>query len=312
MLDWSDRHCRYFHRQLTRCALLYTEMITTGALLHGDVDRHLQFNTEEHPVAIQLGGSNPADLAITSKLVESRGYDEINLNVGCPSGRVQNGAFGACLMAEPQLVADCIRAMQESVSIPVTIKHRIGIDEHDSYEELVNFIGTIADSGCKTFIIHARKAWLKGLSPKQNREIPPLSYESVYRIKQEFPALEIIINGGIMDLEESRTHLQQVDGVMIGRAAYHTPWLLSQVDSTLYGQPDPCTSPRKAVEAMIPYVEKHLAEGGKVSHVTRHMLGLFSGMPGARRWRRILSEGAIQPDANASLLLTAMNEVTID
>ncbi|OOZ80060.1 tRNA dihydrouridine(20/20a) synthase DusA [Solemya velum gill symbiont] len=312
MLDWTDRHCRYFHRQLTRCALLYTEMITTGALLHGDVDRHLQFNPEEHPVALQLGGSDPADLATASKLVESRGYDEINLNVGCPSDRVQNGAFGACLMAEPQLVADCIRAMQETVSIPVTIKHRIGIDEQDSYEELVNFIGTVANSGCNTFIIHARKAWLKGLSPKQNREIPPLSYESVYRIKQEFPALEIIINGGTMNLEESRSHLQQVDGVMIGRAAYHSPWLLSQIDSTLYGQQDPCTSPREAVEAMIPYIEKHLAEGGKVSHVTRHMLGLFSGMPGARRWRRILSEGAIRPDADASLLLTAMNEVTID
>ena len=310
MLDWTDRHCRFFHRQLTRRTLLYTEMITTGALLFGDAPGHLRYNEAEHPVALQLGGSDPAALARCARLAQQHGYDEINLNVGCPSDRVQNGAFGACLMATPRLVADCMKAMLDAVPTPVTIKHRIGIDEMDSYDALTLFVDTVAESGCQTFIIHARKAWLQGLNPKQNREIPPLDYETIYRLKQEFPALEIIINGGIETLDEAETHLARVDGVMIGRAAYHNPWMLADADRRLFGAENPVKSRAEAVEAMIPYLEAYLREeGGKASHVTRHMLGLFNGRPGARKWRRSLSENAVRGDANAGLLGEALQHV---
>ncbi|MEN8212880.1 MAG: tRNA dihydrouridine(20/20a) synthase DusA [Pseudomonadota bacterium] len=309
MLDWTDRHCRYFLRLLSKQALLYTEMVTTGAILHGDVQRHLQFDDVEHPVALQLGGSSPGELAQCAKIVESYGYDEINLNVGCPSDRVQSGRFGACLMASPQLVADCIKAILDAVSIPVTIKHRTGIDEMDSYAQLCDFVGTVADSGCSCFIIHARKAWLQGLSPKENREIPPLQYQSVYRIKQDFPHLEIIINGGILSLDEAGEHLQRVDGVMIGRAVYQDPWLLADADSTLFGQPNPLSSRQDVIEQMLPYIEMELAHGARLHHITRHMIGLFNGMPGARRWRRYLSEHACQKDADASVLLQAAEEI---
>jgi tRNA-dihydrouridine synthase A len=310
MLDWTDRHCRYFHRQLTRRTLLYTEMITTGALLFGDASRHLRFNEAEHPVAVQLGGSDPAALARCAKVAEAHGYDEINLNVGCPSDRVQNGAFGACLMATPLLVADCMKAMLDSVSVPVTIKHRIGIDEMESYDELAHFVGTVSSSGCRSFIIHARKAWLQGLNPKQNREIPPLQYEFVYRLKQEFPDLEIIINGGIETLEQAERHLASVDGVMIGRAAYQDPWMLADADRRIFGTENPASSRAEVVEAMIPYLEAHLREpGGKVSHVTRHLLGLFNGQPGARKWRRALSENAVRKDAGAEVLAEALQLV---
>ena len=310
MLDWTDRHCRFFHRQLTRRTLLYTEMITTGALLFGDAQGHLRYNEAEHPVALQLGGSDPAALARCARLAQQHGYDEINLNVGCPSDRVQNGAFGACLMATPRLVADCMKAMLDAVPTPVTIKHRIGIDEMDSYDALTRFVGTVAESGCQTFIIHARKAWLQGLNPKQNREIPPLDYETIYRLKQDFPDLEIIINGGIETLDEAETHLARVDGVMIGRAAYHNPWMLADADRRLFGAENPVKSRAEAVEAMIPYLEAYLQEdGGKASHVTRHMLGLFNGRPGARKWRRSLSENAVRGDANAGLLGEALQHV---
>ena len=310
MLDWTDRHCRFFHRQLTRRTLLYTEMITTGALLFGDAPGHLRYNEAEHPVALQLGGSDPAALARCARLAQQHGYDEINLNVGCPSDRVQNGAFGACLMATPRLVADCMKAMLDAVPTPVTIKHRIGIDEMDSYDALTRFVGTVAQSGCQTFIIHARKAWLQGLNPKQNREIPPLDYETIYRLKQEFPDLEIIINGGIETLDDAKTHLARVDGVMIGRAAYHNPWMLADADRRLFGAENPVKSRAEAVEAMIPYLEAYLREdGGKASHVTRHMLGLFNGRPGARKWRRSLSENAVRQDANAGLLEEALQHV---
>jgi len=310
MLDWTDRHCRFFHRQLTRRTLLYTEMITTGALLFGDAERHLRFNEAEHPLSLQLGGSDPAALASCSKLAEARGYDEINLNVGCPSDRVQNGAFGACLMATPLLVADCMKAMLDAVSVPVTIKHRIGIDDMENYDELAHFVGTVAASGCRIFIIHARKAWLQGLNPKQNREIPPLQYGQVYRLKQEFPGLEIIINGGIETLDQAEMHLARVDGAMIGRAAYQDPWLLADADRRLFGAENPVSSRAEVVEAMIPYLASHLEEAGsKASHVTRHMLGLFNGQPGARRWRRHLSEHAVRKDAGAAVLSEALHLV---
>ncbi|MGD9296059.1 MAG: tRNA dihydrouridine(20/20a) synthase DusA [Chromatiales bacterium] len=310
MLDWTDRHCRYFHRQLTRHTLLYTEMITTGALLFGDAERHLHYDEAEHPLALQLGGSEPDALARCAKLAEVHGYDEINLNVGCPSDRVQNGAFGACLMATPLLVADCMKAMLDSVSVPVTIKHRIGIDDMESFHELEHFIGTVASSGCRIFIIHARKAWLQGLNPKQNREIPPLQYDFVYRLKQEFPDLEIIINGGVETLDQAEGQLARVDGVMIGRAAYHNPWLLADADRRLFGAENPVKSRAEVVEMMIPYLEAHLREeGGKPSHVTRHMLGLFNGQPGARKWRRALSENAVRKDAGAEVLTEALQLV---
>ncbi|TKB51630.1 tRNA dihydrouridine(20/20a) synthase DusA [Ferrimonas sediminicola] len=308
MLDWTDRHYRYFARLLSRQALLYTEMVTTGAIIHGR-GNYLDYNEQEHPVALQLGGSNPQELAQCARLAEERGYDEVNLNVGCPSDRVQNGRFGACLMAEPELVAQSVDAMRQVVAIPVTVKTRIGIDDQDSYEFLTRFIELVAAAGCEQFTIHARKAWLSGLSPKENREIPPLDYERAYRLKRDFPQLTLALNGGIKTLAECQTHLKQMDGVMVGREAYQNPYLLASVDRTIYGCDTPLADRREVVEKMVPYVERHLASGGRVNHVTRHMLGLFNGLPGARSWRRTLSERAHLPDATPGLLLEAMAEV---
>ena len=307
MLDWTTPQCRFFHRLLTKHSLLYTEMITTGALLHGNGARFLQFDASEHPVACQLGGCHAADLALCAKMVEDVGYDEVNLNVGCPSDRVQNGRFGACLMAEPELVAECVATMQNAVTIPVTVKCRIGIDDQDSYEELVQFISTVAGAGCKTFIVHARKAWLSGLSPKQNREIPPLRYDVVYQIKQDFPNLNIVINGGITTLEQAKTMLENVDGVMMGREAYHNPYLLAQVDKELYGSTEPIVSREQLVERLIPYIEQQLKlPNQRVHSVTRHILGLFHGEQGAKLWRRHLSENATKKGANETLVLEAL------
>jgi len=309
MLDWTDRHCRYFHRQLTRNTLLYTEMVTTGAIIHGKGD-YLAYSEAEHPVALQLGGSDPAALAQCAQLAQARGYDEINLNVGCPSDRVQNGRFGACLMGEAALVADCVKAMRDVVSIPVTVKTRIGIDDQDSYEFLCDFIGTVAQqSGCDTFIIHARKAWLSGLSPKENREIPPLDYPRVYQLKRDFPQLTLAINGGVKTLEEAKEHLQHLDGVMMGREAYQNPGLLAQVDRELFGSSTPDADPVAVVRAMYPYIERELAQGTWLGHVTRHMLGLFQGIPGARQWRRYLSENAHKPGAGIKVVEKALSLV---
>lgn len=311
MLDWSDRHCRYFHRLLTSNVVLYTEMVTTGALLNGDVERHLGFTQQEHPVALQLGGNSAQDLAVCSQMAEEYGYDEVNLNVGCPSDRVQNGRFGACLMAEPELVAECIAAMQKAVNIPVTVKSRIGIDEQDSYQELAHFISTVAEGGCRTFIIHARKAWLSGLSPKQNREVPPLRYEVVQQIKQDFPDLEIIINGGINSLGQSLDLLGSVDGVMIGREAYHNPYLLAGVDATIYQQSGDPVTRHEVVREMLPYIRQQLAAGVRLHSITRHMLGLFHGIQGARAWRRYLSERGPKAGADENVILEALELVQL-
>jgi len=295
MLDWTDRHCRYFHRLLTRNALLYTEMVTTGALLHGDVPRHLRFNAEEHPVALQLGGSEPADLARCATLGEQWGYDEINLNCGCPSERVQRGAFGACLMAEPNLVADCVKAMVDAVSIPVTVKHRIGIDRTESYDFVRDFVGAVSEAGCTTFIVHARNAWLKGLSPKENREVPPLRYELVHRLKQDFPRLTLVINGGITTSAQVAEQLRHLDGVMVGREAYHNPWWLASWDEAFYGAA-PSALTRETVEAqMVEYMAREVAEQGlHWNSMARHMLGLRHGLPGARRWRQVWSDHSLR------------------
>ena len=306
MLDWTDRHCRYFHRLLTKQALLYTEMVTTGALLNGDVERHLRFNAFEQPVALQLGGSEPKEMAACARLAEDYGYAEVNINVGCPSERVQKGAFGACLMAEPHLIADCVAAMQAAVNMPVTVKNRIGIDEQQERDSLFNFVETVAQAGCQTFIVHARKAWLKGLSPKENREIPPLNYALVYELKQAFPQLEIIINGGITTLEQCQHHLQFVDGVMVGREAYHNPWLLAQVDSQLYAAPDSFNQRKAVIDAFIPYVEQQLSQGVTLAPMSKPILGLFQGIAGARYWRRYISENAFKSNADAKILLQAM------
>ncbi len=291
MLDWTDRHCRYFHRLLSRHALLYTEMVTTGALLHGDVGRHLRFSKEEHPVALQLGGSEPADLAASARLGEQWGYDEINLNCGCPSERVQRGAFGACLMNEPQLVADCVKAMVDTVSVPVTVKHRIGIDQVEEYGFVRDFVGQVADAGCNVFIVHARNAWLKGLSPKQNRDIPPLRYGVVAWLKRDFPHLTIAINGAIATDEAVLGQLAEVDGVMIGREAYHNPWWLASWDALFFGE-QPCDLTRERVEErMVEYMQREAAEHGTHWYaIARHMLGLRNGLPGARRWRQVWSD----------------------
>ncbi|KMV74182.1 tRNA-dihydrouridine synthase A [bacteria symbiont BFo2 of Frankliniella occidentalis] len=309
MLDWTDRHCRYFLRQLTQHTLLYTEMVTTGAIIHGKGD-YLAYSEEEHPVCLQLGGSDPHDLAHAARLAEARGYDEINLNVGCPSDRVQNGRFGACLMADAALVANGIKAMKDAVSIPVTVKTRIGIDEQDSYAFLCEFINTVAEQGqCDTFIIHARKAWLSGLSPKQNREIPPLDYPRVYQLKQDFPQLTLAINGGIKTIDEAKEHLTHLDGVMIGREAYQNPGMLVEIDRQLFGATTPSVDCVAAVEAMYPYIEKELAQGTYLGHITRHMLGLFQGIPGSRQWRRHLSENAHKAGADVTVLEQALAKV---
>ncbi|MCH1929411.1 tRNA dihydrouridine(20/20a) synthase DusA [Shewanella sp. A25] len=311
MLDWTDRHYRYFARLMSANALLYTEMVTTGAILHGRGD-YLAYNQEEHPLALQLGGSNPADLARCAQLAAERGYDEVNLNVGCPSDRVQNGRFGACLMAEPQLVAECVDAMKQVVDIPVTVKTRIGIDEQDSYAFLTDFIDTVKAKGCSDFIIHARKAWLQGLSPKENREIPPLDYERVYQLKRDYPELNISINGGVTSLEQAKTHLAQLDGVMVGREAYQNPYILAEVDQQLCGSERAVISREAVIEAMLPYIEAHLQSGGRLNHITRHMIGLFQGLPGARSWRRYLSENAHKPGAGIDIVKQAFQTVQLD
>lgn len=311
MMDWTDRHCRYFHRLLSRHALLYTEMVTTGALVHGDVPRHLRFNAEEHPVALQLGGSEPADLAHCAKLGEEWGYDEINLNCGCPSERVQRGAFGACLMNEPQLVADCVKAMVDVVSVPVTVKHRIGIDKIESYEFVRDFVGQVSEAGCQTFIVHARNAWLQGLSPKQNREIPPLRYELVHRLKHEFPALCFAINGGISVNAQVHEHLRLLDGVMVGREAYHNPWWLAEWDAEFFGaEAQPLT--REEVESlMCDYMAREAAKHGtQWWSIARHMLGLRNGLPGARRWRQVWSDHRLKTLPAHEVMAMAREPVT--
>ncbi|OEE78205.1 tRNA dihydrouridine(20/20a) synthase DusA [Vibrio genomosp. F6] len=309
MLDWTDRHCRYFHRLLSQQTLLYTEMVTTGAIIHGKGD-FLAYSDQEHPIALQLGGSNATDLATCAKLAQERGYDEVNLNVGCPSDRVQNGRFGACLMAEPQLVADCVAAMKDVVDIPVTVKTRIGIDDHDSYEFLTDFISIVSEKGgCEQFTIHARKAWLSGLSPKENREIPPLDYERAYQLKRDFPHLVLALNGGIKTLEESKEHLQHLDGVMIGREAYQSPYILAEVDQQIFGLDHPVKKRTQVVEEMLPYIEKELAAGASLGHITRHMLGLFQSMPGARQWRRYISENAHKKGSGIEVVEAALAKI---
>jgi len=310
MMDWTDRHCRYFLRQISQYTLLYTEMITTGAILHGDRAYLLQYHPQEQPLAIQLGGSHPGELAECAKIAQDRGFSEVNLNVGCPSDRVTQGKIGACLMAEPDLVAECVRAMQAVVNIPVTVKTRIGIDDLDSYEYFKNFIQIVADAGCQQFIIHARKAWLSGLSPKENREIPPLRYDVVQQLKQDFPQLLIMLNGGITSHDEIAKHLQIFDGVMLGRAAYHNPYLLAEIDKMYFGGENIKTR-EQIIEIMLPYIDEMIATGCKLNHITRHMLGLFHGQPGGRLWRRYLSEHATKPGADASVVREALRAMVV-
>lgn len=310
MLDWTDRHCRYFHRLLSGQTLLYTEMITTGAILFGK-GNYLAYSQQEQPVALQLGGSDPQALAECAKRAEELGYNEINLNAGCPSDRVQNGRFGACLMAEPELVADCVKAMKSAVSIPVTVKTRIGIDDSDSYEFLQRFIQIVSEQGgCDNFTLHARKAWLSGLSPKENREIPPLDYPRVYQVKQDFPHLTVSINGGIKTLDEAKAHLMHVDGVMMGREAYQNPGILAEVDRELFGTRTDAPDVVSVIEAMYPYIEHELSQGTYLGHITRHMLGIFQGIPGARQFRRHLSENAHKAGADVEVLRQALTFVT--
>jgi tRNA-dihydrouridine synthase A len=306
MLDWTDRDFRYLCRLLSRHTMLYTEMVTTGALLHGDAARFLDHDAAEYPLALQLGGCDPADLAACAKLAEDAGYQEINLNVGCPSDRVQNGQFGACLMASPDLVADGVVAMKAAVNIPVSVKTRLGIDELDSYEFLHQFVSAIEKAGADALILHARKAWLSGLSPKQNRDIPPLDYDRVYQIKLDFPALHVDINGGIHSLDEALQHLHIVDGAMIGRAIYNQPYLLASADKLIFNDDRPVASEPDIVEQMLSYIEKRMRQGRPLKSITRHMLGLFQGQPGARRWRRHLSENAHLPGADINVIRDAL------
>ncbi len=309
MMEWTDRHCRFFLRQLSHHTLLYTEMVTTGALLHGDPGRLLQFDPAEHPVALQLGGSQPGELAESARLGEVHGYDEINLNLGCPSNRVQSGRFGACLMAEPERVAACISSMRRAVDVPVSVKTRIGIDAQDTYEHLHGFVDRLAQAGCAIFIVHARKAILKGLSPRENRSIPPLRYEYVYRLKQDFPGLEVIINGGVSSLDDAETHLAHVDGIMLGREAYHNPYLLADADGRFFNASRPLPTRAGIVQQMLPYIERELQAGCELKHITRHMLGLFQGVPGARAWRRQLSNAGPRTGAGTEVLLAALEAV---
>jgi tRNA-dihydrouridine synthase A len=312
MMEWTDRHCRSFHRLLTRRALLYTEMLTTGALLHGDRARLLRYDPTEHPLALQVGGADPRALAQSAKIAAERGFDEINLNVGCPSDRVQEGRFGACLMAEPALVGDCVAAMKAAVAIPVTVKCRIGIDEQDPEAALAVFANAMERAGADALIVHARKAWLKGLSPKENREVPPLDYDRVYRLKTAHPRLTIVLNGGIGSLAEVAAHLDRVDGVMMGRAAYQQPWRLLAVDACVFDDAPPFASPRAAAAALIPYMERELASGVRLHAITRHMHGLFQGVPGARAFRRRLAEAGASPRAGTALLREALALVADD
>ena len=309
MLDWTDRHARYFMRQLTQNALLYTEMITTGALIHGNREYHLLYNDEEHPVALQLGGSDPVAMAQCALYAQQAGYDEVNINVGCPSDRVQNGQFGACLLTTPSIVADCIDAMQQKVDIPVTVKMRTGVDDLDSYEHFTRFVDIVAAAGCQTFIVHARKAWLKGLSPKENREVPPLNYEMVYRLKQEFPDLEIIINGGINSIESCEQHLQYVDGVMLGRTAYQNQWILTEVDNKLFAGQVSQLDRVEIIRSFFPYIEKQLSMDVFFKHMSRHLMGIFHGQPGARKWRQTLSEKGTQKGAGLEVIEEALSYI---
>ena len=309
MMDWSDRHCRYLWRLISQHSRLYTEMVTTGALLHREPARFLDYNPEEHPLALQLGGSDADDLARCAILAEQWGYDEVNLNCGCPSDRVQNGMIGACLMAHPEKVADAYQAMQDKVDIEITIKHRIGIDDMDDYEGMVNFIRPIAARGCQTFIVHARKAWLKGLSPKENREVPPLEYAFVHCLKQEFPELTIVINGGIKTLDDTLMHLAKVDGVMIGREAYSNPYLLAEVDQHVFGDSHPIPSRTAIAEQYIDYCVKQMDKGSRLNHLSRHILGLYQGEPGARAFRRHISENAHRDNATVDVLVDALRYI---
>jgi len=309
MMDWTDRHCRYFLRQISRHTRLYTEMVTTGALIHGDRERFLRFDPAEHPLALQLGGSDPGELAACARLGEDWGYDEINLNLGCPSERVQSGRFGACLMAEPKLVGECIAAMKAAVDVPVTAKLRIGIDHRDSYPEFLAFATGLVEAGCDALLVHARKAWLQGLSAKENRAIPPLRYDWVYRLKAAFPEVPVVLNGGVTSLAQTLDLLSRVDGVMIGRAAYHDPWLLADADRLVFGDCRPAPDPHQVLEAMLPYVRNELEAGVYLSRISRHLLGLFQGRPGARAWRRHLSEHAHRAGADAGVLMDAAARV---
>lgn len=302
MMNWSDRHCRYFWRLLSEQALLYTEMVTTGAIIHAGPERFLTFNHEEHPVALQLGGSDPGELAHCAALAEQWGYDEVNLNCGCPSDRVQNAMIGACLMAHPQLVAECVTAMREACTIPVTVKHRIGIDDMQSYDDLLRFVEPIVNAGCDVFIVHARKAWLQGLSPKQNRDIPPLDYDMVYRLKGDFPKQQIIINGGITTVEQCQHHLTQVDGVMLGREVYQNPYMLADVDEQIYGYTTAKRHHDQVLSALIPYIERQLAEGIRLHHIARHILGLYQGVAGAKMFRRHISQNAHRREAGIEVI----------
>jgi tRNA-dihydrouridine synthase A len=307
MMDRTDRHFRYFMRQITQCTLLYTEMVTTQAIMHGDRERLLGFTPDEKPLSLQVGGDDPTTLAECARLAEAFGYDEINLNVGCPSSRVQEGNFGACLMAHPERVADGIAAMMQATKIPVTVKHRIGIDDCDRYEDMAHFVSTVAATGCDRFSVHARKAWLKGLSPKDNRDIPPLRYGDVYRLKQDFPHLTIEINGGIVTLAQAQAHLQHVDAVMIGRAAYDQPYLFAAADSQVFASPMPIRDRNTIVQAMLPYIDHWVSRGTKLHSLTRHMLQLFHGQPGSRAWKRHLTEKSAQPGAGIEIVIEALN-----
>ncbi|HZI14002.1 MAG TPA: tRNA dihydrouridine(20/20a) synthase DusA [Myxococcus sp.] len=309
MMDWTDRNCRYFHRLISRHTLLYTEMLTTGAVIHGDRERLLGYEPAEHPVALQLGGSEPEAMAQAARIGEEWGYDEININVGCPSDRVQSGRFGACLMAEPDLVARLVGAMREAVKVPVTVKSRIAIDELEEWPTLEGFVRKVSAAGCTRFIVHARKAWLQGLSPKENRDIPPLQYELVYRLKSEFPHLDISINGGIKTLDATAEHLKHVDGVMIGRAVYENPYLLAEADRRFFGAQEAPPERHAVVEAMLPYIERRMSQGAPLGSMTRHMLGLFQGLPGARAWRRYLSENAHKHGAGPEVVVAALAQV---
>ena len=311
-MEWTDRHCRSFHRLLSRRARLYSEMVTTGALIHGPRARLLAFDAGEHPVALQLGGSEPQDLASCAHMAEEAGYDEVNLNIGCPSPRVQKGAFGACLMREPELVGDCVAAMRAAVRIPVTVKCRIGVDDQDPEDALFTFVDTVTRAGCDTFVVHARKALLKGLSPKDNRDVPPLNYDLVYRLKRERPQLTVVINGGVGSLDEGKAHLAYVDGVMFGRAAYQSPWLLAAVDAELFGDARTVWSRHDALRTYMPYVARELAKGAPLNAMTKHVLGLFNGLPGARAFRRHLSENATKPGAGLEVLRAALALVPED
>jgi tRNA-dihydrouridine synthase A len=306
MMEWTDRHCRFFHRLLTRRALIYTEMVTTGAVLHGDRERLIGFDPAEHPVALQLGGSDPVALARCARIGADFGYDEINLNIGCPSERVQEGRFGACLMAEPELVGDCVAAMKAAVAIPVTVKCRIGIDDQDPEQSLAAFAARVVAAGTDALIVHARKAWLSGLSPRENRDIPPLDYDIVFRLKTAYPGLPIVLNGGVTTVEAAREHLHKLDGVMMGRAAYQEPWRLLQVDPSLFGEPAPFASPKAAALALMPYIERELSRGVRLHSMTRHLHGLFQAVPGARAYRRHLATAAVKPGACAEVLAEAL------